>query len=379
MAVRLTRENEALHGALSADALRSAVRRLSGGFPRQVNDPVLRFVRLEADNEGFRLTGSDGQAVLEAVVPGEVIGRGVALIPYGLLKQVLTGAKGKVRVYGDRGMVMLQAGQRIVGLPTADPATYPAPPTWPELSTTEVNLGQLRFALRRVLFAASKDRARPLLMSVRVRTADRRLEVVATDACRLSAAVVEAAVEAPFEAVVASGAVDALLRLMPSDGMARLGVSDETFYTVGADPRGGRFRFATRLVVEGKYPEIDAILRGPEEDWAVWAFDRDELAGAVRSAARLDAPIVFDLGRERAHVSASMPDLGSVESDLRPIRFGRPIRVGFDPKKLADLMPYLIGPTVVAAFKGPLERSIWRDPDDPTFAHVLMPMRLPAA
>ena len=242
---------------IDADALADAVRTVLP-VTRSGPMPVLKGVRLEPDGDRQRFTATDIDMTISTAV--EVDGASVdAIVPAALLAAWAEGAEGQVTLGPDDNDLVLTSDTGVLRLRTLPLDDWPrcetagAPPVALDAST--------RALLAAILYAASRDQARPILNGVGIGDG----WACCTDSYQLSAVRVE-------------GLADAIVPVR----LFELALKAEGETTIAVDERrvtvtNGATAYTARLI-EGRFPSWQGLVGVPT---TTVTLDRDRTAAAL--------------------------------------------------------------------------------------------------
>ncbi len=354
---------------LDQGTLASLVSRAALGLAGRPILPVLAGVRLEAGEGYVEAAATDGDVWVRVREPAAVKEAGSALVPGKLLDSVVRSLEeGEVRVASGPG------GVEIAG----EPSRFVLRALWgdefPALEAEEPAVGEmegvdLQKAVHQVGRAAAKEEARPVLCGVLVEWGKDEATLVATDTYRLATRSVRAEGSAgEGRGVVPLRALQIVQRLATGRVRVALGERRAVF-------RGEGWEVGARTL-GGEFPAWRTIL--PQQPALVVRAARKGLAEAVRRASLVveaGRPVRLEVGPGGLTVRGEGAELGEAEERV-PCQAQGEMVVGFNPGFLLDGLGALEGEEVELGLQAPLKAATVRDPEDPSFLYVVMPMRL---
>lgn len=249
---------------------------------------------------------------------------------------------------------------------------FPVMPAIDKGKTWSVPAGELKKSLQQVVIAASNDEARPVLTGVYLHTVDGCLYMAATDSYRLAEKEISKTNE-EIDLLVPVTAMNDLLRIV-SDGDDEVRVTSDdqqVLFQVGG------VELVARLI-EGRYPDYRKLIPQQFETTAILKradllnaakisslFAR-ESAGSItlnvdESAQELSIrSVASQLGENTAHAVAKVTGGGAITLNSR---------------YLLDALNALSSEEVSFSFNGKLEPSVLRDPANPGYTHIVMPLK----
>lgn len=241
--------------------------------------PAAGVVRVALGPGGVRLSATDlerwceicvgdppGEGAQEAVIQAKRLVGLAAVLPSGRVVIEISAS----------GALSVRAGKSRFSLPPIGLDDAPAPRPAAPNTTVVADSGILSSLLKRASHAVAGDLSRPILAGLRVEAQGGRLDVVATDGKRL------------FRASGAcSGTAQAVI--LPGSGIAGIervaGFGPQTEVLAGENAWGFRCGAAlfVSLLIEGQYPNVDAVIPAPLPDVSV-KISAPALGDALRRA-----------------------------------------------------------------------------------------------
>jgi len=230
-------------------------------------------------------------------------------------------------------------------------------------------------ALAQVLFAASIDETRPILTGVLFVFQKGQLVLVATDGFRLSQKKIQVRAKGKEERLVLPKSV--------LGELSRTAEGEEILLSV--NKKENQVLFGTEGVVlssrvlEGEFPDYEKII--PKEGGTKIIIDKDELLRAVKLSsvfAREAANIVrINLGKDFLDVSAESSTSGSQKTRVdAKVEGEAKLEIAFNYRFLEEFLHAVKAEEVDLELSGPSSPGIFKDPTDPAFLHLIMPVRI---
>lgn len=234
----------------------------------------------------------------------------------------------------------------------------------------------------KIVFAASPDSERPALSGVLIKEEKDGFLLVATDGYRLSLKkqalknIKKEKTAEPISMLVPSRVIRELIQMEKDE--------EETDVKVFASKEKNQIIFSqgdTTLIgrlIEAEFPNYEKII--PTDFSTKTIFERDDLQKAIKSGyvfARQTAGIIkLAIKKDRIVVSANAPSVGknTIEVDAKTI--GEENEIAFNARYLLDLLSNTTGETMSFEMTGPLNPGVFKEIDDPSFIHLIMPIRV---
>src|SRR5512136_1819676 len=246
-----------------------------------------------------------------------------------------------------------------------------------------VNVADFKDMISQVVFAASVDEARPVLMGVLVTVENDTITMAAADGFRLSVrkGTLSQPVSQPLTAIIPARALSELARVA-SDG-------NETISMVMPKGRGQViFRMkeveVVSQLIDGTFPDYQQII--PRSYKSRTILSTPALLKACKQAeifaregsnvARLDIKSAGDLEPGSVEISAMSEETGSNETVVAATIDGVGLLIAFNVKYLREVLEVIKTPNVALETSAPNAPGAIRPIGDDNFLHVIMPMHL---
>ncbi|MBI3610764.1 MAG: DNA polymerase III subunit beta [Nitrospirae bacterium] len=368
--------------------LLTGFQRIQGVVDKRNTMPILSNILLEAKADQVVLFATDLEIGIRGTYTAEVLKPGGATVSARKLYEIIRELpEGPVTITSeDNHHVRIEAGQsefKVLGLP---PQEFPAMPTVESEPLMSIDRKILSELIRKTVFAAGDNNARYILNGILItlfmKDRKRALRFVGTDGHRL------AVIERPLEdgkkggslqaqtdqtAIVPKKAALEIKRLLEeNDQEPEIGISKNQLIF-----RRGSLLLLARLM-EGGYPNYQQVI--PKENDKRAVVKKTDLEGALRRVSILSrektSAIKLVLEQGAITLSASNPDLGEARETIAVEYDQEAITTGFNARYLLDILAAVDGETAVLEFKDALSPCLIRQPGDPDYLCVIMPMRV---
>ncbi len=246
-----------------------------------------------------------------------------------------------------------------------------------------LNIADFKDMISQVIFAASVDEARPVLMGVLVTVEKDTITMAAADGFRLSVrkGTLSQAVPQPVTAIIPARALGELARVA-SDG-------NETISMVMPKGRGQViFRMkeveVVSQLIDGTFPDYQQII--PRSYKSRTILSTPALLKACKQAeifaregsnvARLDIKSAGDLEPGAVEISAQSEETGSNETIVAATIEGVGLLIAFNVKYMREVLEVVKSPNVALETSAANAPGVVRPVGDDNFLHVIMPMHL---
>ena len=376
------RHSRAMKAILTKKNLLQGIRIASHAIDGRSTLPILGHVLLSSvegltDEETWvRISGTDLETGISTVIPAQVLAPGEVTLPASVAAEIAgLLPDGSVTLEQDGSLIRLSsppAEFSLVGLP---PDEFPDLPEVPEDIWFEMDLGQLRAALRRTVFACSADELRTILQGVLFDFEGDTLKLVATDTFRLAVdtrSVFAPAGSGQARVVVPQRALLELLKIMPDRGTVRVYISERQILFCLPEAT------LVAALIEGQFPDYERVIPDGYSSW--WVIPREPLAGALRRAqivARQDMQrVLLCLRGGKLAVSARAGAIGQAYEEV-PIRDGDSLEIAFNCGYLLDVLNVIETDEVAFEMTEPLSPVVLRPEGEADYRCVVMPMEKP--
>ena len=277
----------------------------------------------------------------------------------------------------------VRCGSSNTDIKCIDAQEFPPLPV-PELEgAILLNVADFKDMIAQVIFAASVDEARPVLMGVLVTVDKDTITMAAADGFRLS--VRKGTLSQP-----ASQPVTAIIPARALGELARVAVDgNETISMVMPKGRGQViFRMkeveVVSQLIDGAFPDYQQII--PRSHKSRTILSTQALLKACKQAeifaregsnvARLDIKSAGDLEPGAVEISAQSEETGSNETIVAATIEGVGLLIAFNVKFMREVLEVIKSPNVALETSAANAPGVIRPVGDDSFLHVIMPMHL---
>jgi DNA polymerase III subunit beta len=368
---------------ISRGELLTGFQRVQGVVEKRNTMPILSNILLEAKDDQIVLFATDLEIGIRGAYKAEVAQPGGVTVSARKLYEIVRELpEGTVTINSEGNhSVGIHAGKsefKVLGLP---PQEFPAMPTVESEPLVPIDRRTFSDLIRKTVFAAGDNNARYILNGILVtcfmRGKKPALRFVGTDGHRL--AVIERSLENakafPEEqsAIVPKKAAIEIKKLLDENEEApHFGVSKNQMIF-----QRGSLLLLARLM-EGSYPNYQQVIPKENEKRAV--VKKNDLESALRRVSILSrektSAVKLVLESGAIALSSSNPDMGEANESLKAQYGQEGLATGFNARYLLDALGAVDSEEVVLEFKDALSPCIIRQPGDPDYFCVVMPMRV---
>lgn len=366
---------------VNPQSFRAAVSWAARWVAAKPTSPIFGGILLEVADGRLTASGYNEDVSASATEPVEGDAAGMVVVSGRLLDQLVDTFPDKpVTVYTDGPVLAVKAGKVTVTLPLMAETDYPTLPPLPPAVATLPGSAFAR-AAHRVAVAATRDLTRTQWVAVHMAFEGDVLEMVASDSYRAARAELpyDAAPDrkddGPCTALVAAATLADIGKAFADLGHVTVGISDSLFGCSTED------RSITSRLTGGEYksqPVARLCLADPPNAAVVGVSD---LTRTVKRAALMHKETpqpTLSFGADVLAVGASGEAEGARADDEIECAYDGPqFTVTVNPHYLLEALGAAGSKSVRVAFDPayPYRPLLVTDPDDPTYRHVVVPIR----
>ncbi|SFK67834.1 DNA polymerase III, beta subunit [Marinilactibacillus piezotolerans] len=307
--------------------------------------PILTGIKLVADSEGIKLTGSNSDISIETLISihdekatlkieeeGSIV-----LQPARFFSDIVNKLPDEtfsVEVM-DRVQTAIKSSSSSFLINGLDAANYPH---LPEIDTDQaftLPVQLLKTIVKQTVIAVSSHESRPILTGVNLSLKEGKLKAVATDSHRLSQRVIplESAGDFSYNIVIPGKSLQELSRLL-----------DDTLDEITVAITENQILFKTEdthfysRLLEGNYPDTDRLI--PETSSTQITLDAQVLLGAVERASLLSHEgknnvVKLSVSKDEIEITGNSPEVGRVNENVSFKNIdGEEMEISFNPDYL---------------------------------------------
>ena len=366
------------------EELLKALNIASRAVSSKVAVPVLKNLKLELDEKGLTIIGSDYDITIKTLVPytigdTEVIRNykeGAVLIGSRFITEItrkLDCNEVTFDVIDTTIATISDSNNRSqFTLDCIRPEEYPDLDL--EANGTKITLSRNDFSLlvSQTAFAASLKEQRPILTAMNLEAVNGVLTATATDSARMARKTITVPFEAEFVSNVPAKMMIEVDHLIENQDSVEIAFSDKkALFTLG------KTIIATRLV-DGDYPNTKNIV--PRITNYSLEVNANELIKAIDRAniLSLDRENVVDLymSEHGVEISSKSSQIGSAVEKLEMFRYeGAPLRISFNSEFVLAAIRALNCEDVTLAFVGEMKPFVVKNAKDDSTIQIVTPVR----
>lgn len=335
--------------------------------------PILANVLLKTSNNRLSLAATNLDIAITQYIGSKVSEEGAITVPARLMQDFISSLPSGIinlELQDNKLHITTDQYQSTINGIVAD--DFPVMPGITKGESWAVDASQLRKGLQQVVFAASSDESRPVLTGVLVHSAGGKLFLAATDSYRLAEKQI-GDVKADVSLLVPATALHDLLRIV--------GEQEETVQITHDEQqvlfKVGDVELVARLL-EGKYPDYQKLI--PKSFGVEVTLKRADFINVTKVSslfARESAgsvTIKVDAETQTLSIRSIASQLGENTANATGTITGSG-EITLNSRYLLDALQAFSGDEIIFGFNGKLEATMLREAKDPTYSHIIMPLK----
>jgi DNA polymerase-3 subunit beta len=349
--------------------------------------PVLANILIATDEGRLRLSATNLEMGITCWIPARIDEEGSTTVPartFSDLVSTLPSDQVLLKLDTPSQTLNVRGGSSTNDIKCIDSQEFPPLPVPDFEGAVQINSGDFREMIHQVVFAASSDEARPVLMGVLVQVDKDKLTMAAADGFRLSVrkAILSTPSAAPLSSIVPAQALKELARVAND--------AEEPIYMVL--PKGrGQVVFRVKDVeivsqlIDGTFPDYQQII--PRSYKSRTLVSTSSLLKACKQAeifaregsnvARFNIKTAQgEMQPSEVEISATSEETGKNETIVEATVDGGGLLIAFNVKFLREALEVIRTPNVALETSAPNAPGVVKPVGDDQFLHVIMPMHL---
>jgi DNA polymerase-3 subunit beta len=361
---------------LLADNLQKKLSFVSHAISSRAQLPILSNILIEAKDGKLYLSATDLEIGIEVAVPAQIEDMGATTVPAKLFTELVNSLPDeKITLSLEKDTLFISSKKTKANIQTISRDEFPTLYDEKGEEVLRMQMDILKKDMVKVAFSASTETTRPALSGVLIQKNEESLLFVATDGYRLSLKRNKPEMytfkdEKPM--IVPVRVIREALSFR--DGEISLYISSKNNQVMFAQED----TILVGRLIEAEFPKFEKII--PTDVATTVSFDREELLKAVKTCsifARETANIIkLSLNTDKIIVSAKTPSLGENVVEVEAKLIGEENEIAFNAKYLLDALSNINDEELNFEMTGPLNAGVFKIANDPTFLHLIMPIRL---
>jgi len=344
--------------------------------------PVLNNILLSTDNGRLKLTATNLELSINYWVGAKIEEEGTITIPSKEISEFVSYLPtGKIDLsLNENNILKLISSRTESDFATINANDFPDFPKAKQETLFEVDFEIFSQAISQIAFSAAIDDTRPVLTTILCQFTSTKLTLVSTDGFRLS--LKEVKLVNPIDLkdkqeisfLIPSKSLIEITKLAKTNKKIKIGLTDDGHQVVFVLED---IEVISRLV-DGDYPDYQKII--PDNSSTKIFVNRDEFFQSVKIAsvfARESANVVrLSIKNNNLEFSANAPQIGQNKASVDARVEGENLEIAFNYKFLSDFLTVCKSQELLIELNENLTPGIFRDQSDPSFTHIIMPVRL---
>lgn len=277
----------------------------------------------------------------------------------------------------------VRCGSSVTDIRGIDAQEYPPIPV-PDLNNgIQINVADFKEMIQQVVFAASSDEARPVLMGVKITVDGNEITLAATDGFRISVrkSPLSAAVDQPIQAIIPARALSEL---------ARIATDAEQDVTMVIPDGRGQVIFHMKDVelvsqlIDGNFPDYKQIIPRSYKTRTILSTaallksckQSEIIARDGTNVARFNITPIGELKPGTVEITAQSEQTGSSEIMMDATIDGNPLLIAFNVRFVREALEVIKTPNVALETSAGNSPATIKPVGDDNFMHIIMPMHL---
>ena len=353
---------------------------------QKVANPILTGVKMDVNEKGLTMTGSDSDITICTFIPVEkdgeqiirVIESGSIILQAKVFSEIVRKLPtNEVTIAVENMQTQIQSGKSEFHLIGSNSDDYPVLPDVKDEYRFSLPSDLMKSIIKETVFAVSQQETRPILTGVHWETDEAKLVCVATDSHRLARRVVtpEMMPESPFSVVIPGKSLQELNKILPDNAdFVEIVIADQQILF-----KTRNVLFYSRLL-EGNYPDTSRLI--PSEHKTTVQVNGRKLLQAIDRAsllAREDRNNIVRFSAEGGNVievSSNSPEVGKVEELIEAIEVnGEDLKISFSAKYMMDALKAIDGQDIAIHFTGAMRPFILKSMESDAILQLILPVR----
>ena len=347
--------------------------------------PVLANILIASDEGRLRLSATNLEMGITCWIPARIDTEGSTTVPARTfldLVNTLPADQVQFSLETQTQNLNVRSGASNNNIKCIDAQEFPPLPVPDLAGAIQLNVADFKEMIHQVVFSASTDDARPVLMGVLMNVEKDKVVMAAADGFRIS--VRKAVLSSP-----ASHPVNVIIPARTLSELARIAADGEEVVSMVVPKGRGQVIFRVKDVelvsqlIDGSFPDYQQIIpRGYKSRTLVStasllkACKQAEIfAREGSNVARLDIKAANG-GSGEVEISATSEETGKNETIVEATVDGSGVLIAFNVKFLREALEVIRTPNVALETSAPNAPGVVRPVGDDNFLHVIMPMHL---
>ena len=345
--------------------------------------PILNNILLATDQGRLKLSATNLELSINYWIGAKIEQEGSITIPSKEITEFisyLSTGKLDLSLNQENNLLTISSDKTESKFTTAPSSDFPEFPKIDNNSLFEIDLNVFSQSISQIAFSAALDDTRPVLTSILCQFSKNNLTLVATDGFRLSFKKIKLTQEInlkddqPITVLVPAKSLIEVTKLAKNNPKIKIGLTSDNHQIVFILDD---IELSSRLI-EGEFPNYEKLI--PDSYTTKVFVNKDELLQSVKIAsvfAKESANVVkVNIKNNNLELSANAPQIGQNKVNLETKTEGDSLEIAFNYKFLTDFLTVCKSSEILIELNESLTPVFFHDQSDPSFTHIIMPVRL---
>lgn len=340
--------------------------------------PILSNILLSASKNKLSVQATNLEISANLSIGAKIENEGVIAVPVKVIVDLVSNlSKETLTLELDKEILKIESkgfSGTIIGMNASD---FPVIPTSVGKRSIQISKEILVQMLSKVLFAVSIDETRPVLTGILFVFSPDELSLVATDGFRLS----------HITKKLENKNIEVKRLILPKNILSELTrISDREGESIFLEVREADNQVVFGLsetvlgsrIIQGEFPNFEKII--PQTSNVKLSLDKEEFLRAIKLAsvfAKDNANIIkLSIAEEGLSIFSESSKSGSQKMDIEAKVEGQELEITYNYRFIEEFLNVVEGEEVQMEFSDSSAPGIFRDPKDPNFLHLIMPVRI---
>ncbi|MCT4431111.1 DNA polymerase III subunit beta [Lactococcus cremoris] len=348
--------------SINKTAFQNALKITKQAIGSKVTIPALTKLKIEVEEKGINLIGSNGQISIKNFLPADnkdasmlISGTGSVLLEAAFFENVVSQLPEVTLEFieKEQKQVLLTSGKSEITLKGLDSEIYPHLQEISEGSSLKMKVKVLKEIFTETVFAVSTQENRPIFTGVHLETLSTgELKAVATDSHRMSQRLLPLEdTDLKFDVILPSKSINSFKNVFTNDE------EEIEIFISGSQMlfQNETISYYSRLI-EGSYPDTNRLIPNEADYTLDLVFDAAQLRHTMDRARLLtvmttNGTVKLTVSGDSVVTTANSPEVGSVHEELTALsKEGNDLSISFNPEYLIDALKVIKAPEVRIRF-----------------------------
>jgi DNA polymerase III subunit beta len=344
--------------------------------------PILNNILFSTDQGRLKLSATNLELSINYWIGAKIDEEGSITVPSKEITEFISYlSSGKLDLnLKENNLLTISSDKAESSFTTSPSSDFPEFPLIDSNTLFEIDLSLLSQTISQIAFSAAIEDSRPVLTSIFCRFSKDNLILVATDGFRLSFKEIKLTEnlnlkdDEPITFLIPAKSLIEVTKLAKNNQKIKIGLTGDGHQVMFILDD---IELVSRLI-EGEFPDYQKLI--PESYTTKVFVNKDELFQSVKIAsvfAKESANVVkVNIKNNNLELSANAPQIGQNKASLETKTEGENLEIAFNYKFLTDFLNVCRSQEILIELNESLTPVFFHDQSDPSFTHIIMPVRL---